>query len=420
VRKRLFAAGLFSLLLPTYSSGDVPLGILGIAENNRIRFALEETMYLPISELNQRRRVYDDPETGDRIGVEATEQNGSMYLMFIREEADGFPIDRAGNWIIKRDIESGEFVQAKVFLRDSPGTFVRLFPSGAGTTADLYLEGNVIHRAVQIRLAFDRVLVEPFARVMDLTRYQIDWSLFVGIGHRQSDQMIMNVSREASDRLPFLKDSDDGALDDDGTFRLIEDLTENLASGFNCSGFAKWIVDGVRFPVSGTLLSIDLMKQKHLEIRGHEWSEPLEPDRDPYFGLDWTRNLATAVFESVGREVSSPESADVRSVRFFEYAEDVGYRLDDLRTILYLLAIDRPGSLYLGSVNQAYGSAPVLRQHTHVVVLLPYFDPRGMFRVDVMERNVQTSLESLGSRYPGDFVHLVEVPVSGGFFPSLP
>ena len=234
---------------------------------------------------------------------------------------------------------------------------------------------------------FERVLVEPLSRIIDLTRYSVDWSLFARVDGRSGDLLVAEVSEGARGRLDSLVDSDDGAIDEDGSFLSIEDVTENLESGLNCSGFAKWMIDGIRYPLAGSYLSISDIKQKHIDLRGHEWSLPLEDERDPYFGLDWTRNLAVAVYESLGREGADPESADVRQVPFFEYTEDVGYRVDDLRTILYLLAIERPGSIYLGSVNQAFGVEPVLRQHTHVVVLLPYFDIAGKFRIDVMDRN---------------------------------
>ena len=162
------------------------------------------------------------------------------------------------------------------------------------------------------------------------------------------------------------------------------------------------------------------MKEKHLDYRGHRWSARREDERDPYFGLDWSRNLAVSLLElEHPREEFGPEDADVREVRYARYVEDVGYPVDDMRRILYMLAIDEPGHFYIGSVNQEFGSDPVLRQHVHVAVFFPYFDENGRFRVTVLERNVETDLDSLAERYPGSYVHLVRARADDTFTPPV-
>ena len=83
--------------------------------------------------------------------------------------------------------------------------------------------------------------------------------------------------------------------------------------------------------------------------------------------------------------------------------------MESLRSVLYSLARTEPGTFYLGSVNGLFGSDPVLRQHTHVLVLFPYFDGNGRFEAAVMERSIETSVASLERRYPDDFIHLVRV-----------
>jgi hypothetical protein len=222
--------------------------------------------------------------------------------------------------------------------------------------------------------------------------------------------------RQVRSRLHALRDADDGALDEDGTFRFIETLSpQGAAGGFNCSGFAKWIVDGVYSSRSGRYLSITEVKQKRPSDRGNRWSARYEDERDPYFGLDWSRNLALA---AAGRDSGDSEAADVRRVPYLSYVEDVGYPVEALGLAVYLLAVREPGYFYLGSVNQPFGSDPVLRQHVHVVVVFPYFDEAGRFHAIVMERNVETSLNSLARRYPGDSVHLVRVPMPDSL--SLP
>jgi hypothetical protein len=127
--------------------------------------------------------------------------------------------------------------------------------------------------------------------------------------------------------------------------------------------------------------------------------------------------MATAMLSlHVGYPVG-PEGADVRSVPFFDYIEDVGYRVQDLDLVLFFLSRLEPGNVFIGSINRDFGTDPVLKQHVHLVVLFPYFDADGEFRLVVMERNQETSIHSLKDRYSADHIHLVRVPVPEHYSP---
>ena len=340
-------------------------------------------------------------------------QNGSDYFLFLNEAEDEYPLAVAGSYIIRRRSSDGEFTQVKVFLQNNDGSFVRIVPDGLRSRMDIFLSGVRVYRNVPLPFDIRDVLGMPFSGIVGATSAMIDWSIFVvetgDPGYARLDRMAQRL-REL---LPALGDADDGAMDASGRLVFIETLQEQPAeSGFNCSGFAKWVVDGLYEPRYGTLLSVEALKQKHLDVRGTRWSAALEDERDPYFGLDWSRNLAAAL--NPGSEI---EDNDVRDVPFTPYIEDVGYPVEDLPAVLYWLARTEPGYLYLGSVNRMFGESPVLRQHTHVVVLLPYFGPHGEFRPVVMERNVETNLASLQRRYEDGFVHLVRIPTIGSFVP---
>lgn len=208
-------------------------------------------------------------------------------------------------------------------------------------------------------------------------------------------------------------------MDADGRLVFIESLEGmDNRGGFNCSGFAKWVVDGLYEPLTGTYLPVEPLRRKHLDYRGTRWSRRLEDTRDPYFGLDWTRNLALHLHAAqIGHNPVDldPESRDVRAVAVARYREDVGYPLADLPSVLYWLAAIDPGTIYLGSVNRPLGDEVVIRQHSHVVVFFPFFDQNGRFRSVVMERNVETDVASLQRRYEDGFVHLVRLETGAEF-----
>ena len=352
-----------------------------------------------------------------RVSLSVQRQSDSFYLVFANEDTGAYPIHSSGSYVIKRDIETGDFVQIKIFLSGEPGTFARILPAGNRSRMDVFLMDRPIARNVVLPMPLERLALEPLATIVQASNHYIDWGLLLPQPQRPSDLTTTSMVGTLRRLLGSLKDSDDGAMDANGTYRFIEDLTVNLQSGFNCSGFAKWVVDGLYLPRTGSMLPIELLKEKHVDRRGNQWSERYEDDRDPYFGLDWTRNLAVAMRSLDSQRRVDTEAADVRAVPFADYIEDVGYPLADLETVLYLLTRLEPGHFYVGSVNREYGEAPVLRQHVHVVVIFPYIDADGRFQTTVMERNLETSIDSLRGRYGGDFIHLVRIPVSESYLP---
>jgi len=397
--------------------GELP----GIPESWEIRQKLGDWIHAPVNEARSRiPETFRQNSDGAYVKVRTEENADSFYQLFLIQEDYTFPLARRGNYIIKRDRRDGSFIQVKIFLQNDEGSFIRIFPSQERAVMDVYLLGNRIYESLVLPFSLSRAFTLPLNQVLALTSGRVDWSLFAGPPAGFRGEELQPVIRQIRDRLPELLDCEDGAMDGDGRYVFIENLERQpgLTGGFNCSGFAKWVVDGYAVPLTGRPLDILPLKEKPLELRGNSWSRLSEDLRDPFFGLDWTRNLAVTLESLRNRgngEELSPEAMDVREVPFFEYREDVGYPVSSLESVLYLLALENPGTFYLGSVNVPFGTGPVIRQHTHVVVLFPWFTSRGDFKVTVLERNIETSLDSLNSRYGSDFVHLVRVNAAGGF-----
>ena len=412
-----------------------PTASFGFPENDEVRRQLRELIFAPVGSqarmLPPAGRILSQRGAVHKVMVRLERQQGFVYTLFLNERppagggtlqpGDRFPVAGAGAYIIKRDMKDGRYVQAKIYLRDDPGCFVRLFPDGGRTMLEGFLFGVPVARRVSVPLAFEAALVEPFARIMQLTRATVHWDRFFAAGESESDQRARKVSHELRAHLGRLGDREDGALDAAGRFVFIDSgLPQDGPGGLNCSGFAKWVTDGFVYPLTGAYLDIEPLKEKPLALRGHSWSRRFEDQRDPYFGLDWSRNLAVSLLQAAGYPVAGPESSDVRIREYARYTEDVGYPVEELELVLYLDSMRTPGGFYLGSLNREYGSAPVLRQHFHLIVLLPYFSETGRFEVAVFDRGRETSLEEVRRRFAGDFIHLVRLPVTGSFQPPAP
>ncbi|HKL21295.1 MAG TPA: hypothetical protein VJ904_05780, partial [Tichowtungia sp.] len=351
------------------------------------------------------------------------QQNGNRYHIFIPAGSDDMQLASAGTFIVRRRMDDGAFDQIKIFLQRHEGSYIRLFPAGRTARMDVYVAHEALYRDVPVAVTMERALTAPSDMLIRISSGYVDWSFLDVDTDNPGYETIERMAQQIRDALPGLPDAEDGAMDAEGNLVFIESLvSQEGLPGFNCSGFAKWVVDGIFRQRTGRFLPIERLKEKHLAVRGTSWSEPLEDLRDPYFGLDWTRNLArevAALNRGVDSSVIDPEALDVRSVPSAQYTEDVGYSVDSLNSVLYWLARREPGMFYLGSVNRLFGEDPVLRQHTHVVALFPYFNRAGTFHVAVMERNVETSINSLERRYGNDFIHLVRVQGSEEFLPPV-
>jgi len=389
-----------------------------VPENQEAREQFREVVLAPLSQGASAPASLLAQSLGPRVRFRTEARDGVLYYLFLNEEGSEFPIAGSGSWIIKREREEGQFLQAKVYYRNDPGCFLRLFPAGGRTSADVYLFGLQVDRKVLLPLAFTEMIFQPFQRIRQLSESVVRWDLLLQTGNPAADRHTEGLLAGIRAALPGLRQAEDGAMDARGRYVRIADLSAQEqpgGGGLNCSGFAKWITDGFVYPLTGGYLDIAALKQRHLGLRGNRWSSRFEESRDPYFGLDWSRNLAVALQAAAGFSDLGPESCDVRDLPYLRYREDVGYPVEELPLALFLDAREHPGSLYLGSLNREFGQDPALRQHYHLIAFLPYFTADGDFRVAAFDTGRESGLEDIQRRFSGHFVHLVRLDASGEF-----
>jgi hypothetical protein len=297
---------------------------------------------------------------------------------------------------------------------------------------DVVLYDAYVSRSRPLAIPFERLLVMPVEDILKTVEDFFPRRYFDPEPGRYGE--VREFIRLVRARLPELRFRDDGALDENGRYVFINTLKpQDGAGGLNCSGFAKWIVDGILRPHTGERLAIPPLKQAFGDRRS-SFSEAFEQLRDSFFGLDWTRNLAAEAARVLrSSNFGTLEEIEVQkgtfisviqrnrgqsSVRAYPgFLRNAGFGSEGLHPLLYTLAIDEPGYMYLASVNQETGPNPRLRQHFHVAVLVPYFTETGVFRVALFESAEETSFANFKTRYPGHFINLVRIPVDGLFNP---
>jgi hypothetical protein len=431
-------------------SADAPLR--GFPESADIRSAYWMSFFSASeAELERRAAAVVNNDYGS-FKLCVTRSGGYFYAIAAAIDA-GFPssgnpiLYTQGSWILKRSSPDGLPIQAKVFLRSDPGTFLRIYPDGDRSKLDLVVYGGVLNREVPLPVPFERAFASTLSEIEGWTRDLVDWELFnPRIGMYREVRSFVSETRR---RLPSLRYADDGALDTEGKpVRIATGLPQSEPTGMNCSGFAAWIADGFYRPLTGKLLDPRALAARHLEARPTTAAERYEERLDPFFGLDWTRNIAKALLDA--RAPSRPHGlaeSDVRISAFAlvapsgissgggsaaavngnsayqaypAYQVDLGYETAGLKALLYVLALREPGSIYLASVSRKSGGLiPGLSRHYHVAVLAPYFEPSGEFKVAVFESDAETSVEAIMSRVPRDYVHLVRVRAERDYDPPV-
>ena len=98
-----------------------------------------------------------------------------------------------------------------------------------------------------------------------------------------------------------------------------------------------------------------------------------ENSRDPYFGLDWTRNLAVELGKKRG-ENPTYKIYDVIDSSITSYVMNCGYPIWKIEKVLEEQEGLHPGRMYLGSINGYFGEDPKLWQHYHIAVFIPYYE----------------------------------------------
>ncbi|MDR1420621.1 MAG: hypothetical protein LBI86_09625 [Treponema sp.] len=443
------------LLYAPLSAADLP--VKRIPDDSSLRVEIKDTWFTEApARVLGRRPLVRTLQSGERIQVR-TEEGGKEFAVVLAREWNGsreslalvqrqtgaaWPGWTQGSWSLTRLKSTGEVLRIRIFLRSDPNAYIQFRPF----TGDKCLMDVIIHEAylvdsLPLPVPFERLYTLPVEEALDLAGNRFPRRYFEPDPGDYED--VRHFISAVRGRLSELSFRDDGAIDENGRHVFIESLDEQDGNGgLNCSGFAKWLVDGILRPVTGKRLAVGPLKQRFGD-RGSSFTEMWEEIRDPFFGLDWIRNLASSVWTELrGESFGTLEEFEVRRWPFSQtiirerpagsprsypgHLENAGFGIEGLQPLLYTLAIDEPGRIYLAAVNTETGppatadnlrGRPRMRQYFHVAALVPYFNRYGNFQIVVFESAEETRFNSFKTRYPGHYVNLVRIPVERIFNP---
>ena len=450
------------LLFSCFPQADaLDLPVSRIPDDSLLRIRMKDSWFSETpSRVLARRAVFEQLESGERVEVRTVEGREEFMVLISRELTRGnisagnsaaasrtgtgqFPGWAQGSWMLTRRKDTGAGTLIRIFLRSDQYTYIQFRPfTSDKSQMDVVLYGGYIVRSLPLAVPFERLYTMQLNDILTLAGDKFPRRYFEPDPqyYRDSRRLIAQVRGH----LGGLSFADDGAIDENGDYVYINTLLpqNSVSAGLNCSGFAKWLIDGMLRPVTGERLTIPPLKAPFGE-RGSSFTENWEASRDPYFGLDWIRNLAAVANKTLrSPPYSALDEFEVRNDNFSlvmvnenrtfvtqsypGFLEEAGYGVEGLQPLLYTLAVDDPFSFYLAAVNTEIGApitpenlrgAPRLRQYFHVAALVPYFDENGNFRIVVFESAEETSFNAFRSRYPAHYVNLVKIPIPATFDP---
>ncbi|MDR2537328.1 MAG: hypothetical protein LBC46_03370 [Treponema sp.] len=405
-----------------------------IADDSSLRMALRDTWFTEAPErVLGRPYFYYRLPNGDRVQVRA-EAGGEEFTTILARELNGdYPGWAQGSWILTRRRDTGEVRRIRIFLRSDPQAYVQFRPLDKDRSVmDVVLYDAYVVRSLPLPYSIERLMVVPVEEALSIAGNKFPRRYFDPNPAEYRD-MRTTISK-VQQILPQLSYRDDGAIDENGRYVFIETLEPQSGQlGLNCSGFAKWVIDGILRPYTGTTLSIPPLKTAFGE-RGSSFTKPYEELYDLFFGLDWSRHLASIA----GTILRTPDSGNIEEIEvrtapfaaliertssgsiirsYPDYQLNVGFQSEGIHALLYTLAIDEPGNLYIATISREMANAQRLRQYFHLAILLPHFTEAGEFQVTVFESAAETSFANFNTRYPGLFINLLRVPVEARFEP---
>ena len=449
---------IFAFLLLCSSFLFAAYNSLGIPDSAEIRQGLLESWFhSPIESLRAKVPEIYTNDIGQKFQVRM-EEGESTFNIFVspqnkikvdvytdsgvkEEEQYVYPGDAQGSFVVIRDKTNGKTLRVRYYFLKNSEIYIQFSPYGKLALTDLIIFGNYAARGVSTGIPFDRYYTSSFQEVMKTTKNVLPWNYVLSNpdDYHSVKQMIAGIK----EKLPEILYAEDAMYDEYNQLVQISNgksfdsiQEENLGQGklfLSSAGFVKWIADGLVEPIAGSPLKRTPLIKETVKVKDTGYQGILSQKYSLFFALDWIRNLASAVisvysgqtylFDNSGVDVNINPFAsaitDSGVENIVTFIENSGYRIEVLKSLLYVLAATEPGTFYFGAIRGTDKTVkPEVMAFNECVAFFPYFLNDGAFDCDVFMNGRQMTLENFCMYYPETFVYLTRVKSSENFFPQ--
>lgn len=458
VRGFLFAL-CFSAFAVMSFPGFADFNRLSVPDSSEIRRSVEDDwFYESIETLRGKQAETHTNRLGQKFQVRI-EETDSLFAIVVapltifdidvyteegveRRLVAEYPADVSGSWIFVKDIASEKNLYIRMYFAADRDVFVQFRPNGKRTLADFIVGGFYASRGVPTGIPFERLYTASFEDILALTEKTLPWSYAqISPGLYESSIKMASTIRNNLGRITFAPDA---CYDENGKpiyissgleREVADEESENNALSLSNLGFIKWIADGLSITYGGKGLYLEPLFRQTVNVNPLSSAGILSQNENLYYTLDWSRNIATAclsvfsgknyLWENSGVDVTvnpftSVFASDKVNVSF-SYVKDSGYKIDVLKSLLYVLAVNEPSYFYIAAIRQtepAEGTKPESFKFNQIAVIFTYFDKEGKFGCAVFENGKELSLNAFVAKYENSFVHLTRVFASDRFTPQ--
>lgn len=465
--KKCLLASVILFLTAAFSFAD--FNRFNIPDSTGIRKACAEAwFYDDLSDLREKRSELRKNEIGQEFQIRMEETDTSFAVIIApqtklevdfytesgieQRTVDEYPADAKGAWVLIRNSLTGKPEKIRFFFSANSDMYIQFSPapdavgSGRKVFADFVIGGLFASRGVPVGISFDQLYTVSFQEILDLTEVSLPWKYAnTQKGQFHSKHQMIGVIRKNLGRFVYSADScynenGEPVKITDGTVRKIEinGKEENKSNLLVVDqfGFLKWIVDGLVEPIAGSHLYREPLLVKTVEYNPTSLKGVINQNKndDVSFALDWCRNLSAAIlsirthrnymWNEAGTDVNiEPFASEVNSKGFTQaagYIKNSGYKISDLKPLLFVLASTEPTYCYLAAVKRPVNETanPEYFKFDQCGIIFPFYDDEGHFSCVIFDNGEELTLNQFTQKYKGSFVHLSRVLTETRFFPN--
>lgn len=436
----------------------------GIPDSASLRRTIQNTwLKAPVKEVQAKQSVIMQDQAGDTFQVRAEKEGESLVITvcpqsYIQvsvisgesietETRASFSRYSCGSWMLYRNLASGKAEKVIILFTENPEVYLQIRPDGNKTVADLVVFGAYLSRSVPIGIQFDAVYTTSFQTLLNMTQRTMDWNAATSIpGQYEDVKTMIGTIRAAlpsmeykedvayneigepyyiTEGKPYLPEPEDQALN---YWRLYEpEAVDNNGKTLVVSapGFVKWVIDGIVSVKTGKGTRISELILPTVKFEPYSKAGVKSQGWNLTLNLDWDRHLAekalsvrsvknnytyiTGGVDVTDRFFVSEITADSRVVSASSYVPNVGYKVESLKPILYVLANREPGWFFLGAIRHSSKTKVDEAVFDGNAVFFPYITDKGKFACSVFQNGSEISLEKFLETNAGASIHLERV-----------
>lgn len=316
------------------------------------------------------------------------------------------------------DAKTKETVSYTVYFKPEESVRMDIFPYEDRIKTDVIVYGQRIYNGTVIPLSWETVCLLNFEDIIEASRMVIDWDLLLAAQNKAQTRTVQVITERIDKTLPDIKLADYKAMSEKGKWVDISDGSEYSRALVNSFGFVKWIADGFYKPATGHLMNLNDLILKHFEeAPNNNWLIKETFKRNPYFGMDWIKNIGLKLNRLSVSDVTTDE-IEVKTVPFYGFTETAGFDTSALRFVMYYLAAKEPSRFYFisySSPSQWDGDRTLL-EHSKTAVAFPTIDYRGLLSLSYYENGKKIDPEEIEERIGDANIYLIGVETSTLFY----